>query len=251
MDLEESSLREVISIISEICSILSFLLSSFIASKLIRNSKSNNDNKGEIIQGDGDPTIAKDHSAISNSSVVHNEYKDSVIYTDLDFKPVLKEKKYPIMTSSVIKYRENIPDITSEIVSRNHNNIILSANFLGCELSVEKEHYIGYCIKTLPLRDWRSFIDNNFSLSFDCERTGTIHEFYIEFKNCIANKKIWEFKVSLTHEKQTLTYSLKDFKNVSEDWKSVDEMCVVFFPDESDRVYRTIALSNLIISAEE
>lgn len=249
--MEESFLREVISIVSEICSILAFVLSSFIASKLIRNSKSNNDNKGEIIQGEGDHTIAKDHSAISNSSVVHNEYKDSVIYTDVDFKPVLTEKKYPILMTSVVKYRENIPDIASDVVSRNYNNIILSANFLECELDEEKTCHIGYCINSLPLKDWRSFIDNNFSLSFECDKTGTIDEFYIEFKNCIANKKIWKFKVAPTNEKQTLTFNFKDFKNSSEDWKSVDEMCVVFFPDKSNRVYGTVTLSNLIISAEE
>lgn len=44
-------MKDIINIISEICSILGFIISLFIASKLIKNSNSNNENEGEIFQG--------------------------------------------------------------------------------------------------------------------------------------------------------------------------------------------------------
>jgi len=240
--------RDIITVVSEICSVLGFIISLFIASKLIRNSRSNNNNHGEIFQGEGDPMIAKDHSAVNHSSVIHNEFKDSVIVGEPDIKPVLTESEYPIAVSNVIKYRQGIPDIASEMVSAEKNNIIISANFQNCNLKDSEVNFIGYCIKSLPLKDWRSFIDEEYSLSFDFNKTGTIDEFYVEFKNCAINKKIINLKISPQKEKQSFVLNLKDFQNFSEDWKSVDEMCIVFIPNSYNSVFGTLTVSDLKIS---
>ncbi|GEM_PF-3821445 len=240
-------MKDIINIISEICSILGFIISLFIASKLIKNSNSNNENEGEIFQGEGTQTVVKDHSATGNSSVIHNEYKDAIIYGEIDNKPVLTQKSYPISTDNITKYRQNISDLSSEMVTANNNNMILSANFVGVDFNENDTSFIGYCIKSLPLKDWRSFIEEDYCLSFEYERTGTINEFFIEFKNCPINKKILNLKVIPTHEKQTFVIRLKDFENVIEDWKSVDEICIVFFPNKSKKVYGTVSIYDLKI----
>lgn len=240
-------MKDIINITSEICSILGFIISLFIASKLIKNSNSNNENEGEIFQGEGRQTVVKDHSATGNSSVIHNEYKDSVIYGEIDNKPILTQKLYSISTANITKYRQNISDLASEMVTANNNNIILSTNFVGIDFNENDTSFIGYCIKSLPLKDWRSFIEEDYCLSFEYERTGTINEFFIEFKNCPINKKILNLKLIPTHEKQTVVLRLKDFGNVIEDWKSVDEMCIVFFPNKSKEVYGTLSIHDLKI----
>lgn len=240
-------MKDIINIISEICSILGFIISLFIASKLIKNSNSNNENEGEIFQGEGRQTVVKDHSATGNSSVIHNEYKDSVIYGEIDNKPILTQKLYPISTANITKYRQNISDLASEMVTANNNNMILSTNFVGIDFNENDTSFIGYCIKSLPLKDWRSFIEEDYCLSFEYERTGTINEFFIEFKNCPINKKILNLKVVPTHDKQTFVIRLKDFENVIEDWKSVDEICIVFFPSKSEEVYGTVTIHDLKI----
>lgn len=240
-------MKDIINIISEICSILGFIVSLFIASKLIKNSNSNNENEGEIFQGEGRQTVVKDHSATGNSSVIHNEYKDSVIYGEIDNKPVLTQKLYLISTDNITKYRQNISDLASEMVTANNNNMILSTNFVGIDFNENDTCFIGYCIKSLPLKDWRSFIEEDYCLSFEYEGTGTINEFFIEFKNCSINKKILNLKVIPTHEKQTFVIRLKDFENVIDDWKSIDEMCIVFFPNKLKEVYGTLSIHDLKI----
>lgn len=243
-------MKDIINMISEICSILGFIISLFIASKLIKNSNSNNENEGEIFQGEGRQTVVKDHSAIGNASIIHNEYNDSVIYGEIDNKPILTQKSYQISTANVIKYRQNISDLASEIVTANNNNIIFSANFVGIDFNENNTSFIGYCIKSLPLKDWRSFIEEDYHLSFKYEKTGTVNGFFIEIKNCFMNKKIFDLKVIPTHNKQTMDVRLKNFENVIDDWKSVDEICIVFFPNKSENAYGTVTISDLKVCVE-
>ena len=61
--------------------------------------------------------------------------------------------------------------------------------------------------------------------------TDTIKELWIEITNKNANKKIHKAKLDLSEKDIRYRLQLNDFKKTIEDWKSVDEICFVFFPE--------------------
>lgn len=67
------NLMDIFNFIASTCSIIGLIVSLVIASKVIKFTKSNNNNSGQIHQGYGDQNVAQDHSLIGDGTLIHND----------------------------------------------------------------------------------------------------------------------------------------------------------------------------------
>ena len=225
---------EIFNLISGVCSIVGLFVSLFVASKVLKLSNSNNNNHGEIQQGDGIQKIAKDRAAFAdhNSNATFNDYSGATINGEIDEFPVLTGKKYPIIVKEADKYNMGVAKSTCNLVKpENSNTLCFTVDFSKVTSQPEANRWIGYAISSLPMRDWRSFVEKDYILQFDYMATDTITELWIEITNKNANKKIHKAKLNLSEKDIRYRLQLNDFKKTIEDWKSVDEICFVFFPE--------------------
>ncbi|MBP3457915.1 MAG: hypothetical protein J6K58_01775 [Lachnospiraceae bacterium] len=221
------------SLIDSICSIASLIVSLFVASKVIKLSDSNNSNLGGIQQGKGNK-MAKDHAVMAdnNSSATYNDYSGATIMGEFDEPPVLTESYYPISATEMDKYQEGIsPNTCNMTAPENSNTLCLSADFEKITSKPDKNRWIGYSIKSMPMRDWRSFVNENYSLQFSYMATESIKEVWIEITNLQGNKKIHKTRLQLSQTDLKFSLQLGKYKDTVEDWKFVDEICFVFFPE--------------------
>lgn len=239
---------DVFNLVSGISSILGLIISIFVASKVIKIANSNNNNSGVILQGNEDVEVASEHSATGSATVVHNDYRNVNISGKVDKFPELLKDKYPIDNSNIVKYYDNIlPRTCNKIDTGNTDILIFSTDFVHTELHEDQVQFIGYSLKSLPMKDWRSFINENYFLVFDYEKTGTINNFNMEITNFKLGKKILQMKLPIDNEINTFRLKLSDFVAQIEDWKSVDEICFVFFLNECFNMYGTLKISSMRI----
>lgn len=226
---------EIFNIIANSCSIVGLLVALFTASKVVRLSNSNNDNTGEIQQGDGMQKIAKDHSVLAeeHSNVKYTYYDNPQIYGEIDELPDLSDTYYPISAIEIDKYQLGIARNTSDLTIMNAaNTLCFTVDFKNVTSKTDDNRWIGYSIKSLPMSDWRSFINMNYCLEFDYVAIGNVKEIWLEITNFKANKKICKRKLELSSLEKHFNLQLNCYKNVFNDWKSVDEICFVFFPED-------------------
>lgn len=239
---------EILNIISDICSIVGVLTTLFVASKVIKISRSFNKNGGELLSGDGRQIIVKGQAgalASENSNATYNNYSHANIFGDLDEPPTLNLKKYPI-TSNPHKYAYGIDPSASNIAYiSDSKTLCISADFVAIPASPNNNRGIGYSFKDLPMRDWRSFINKDYSLTFTYNSSGTINEIQLEIKNQTSN--LYEIKIKPSNEKQKFRLDLKNYSNTKDDWKSIKEICFVFFPDHCIGESGMIIISDLTI----
>ena len=238
----------IFNIISGICSILGLVAALFVASKVTKISASNNNNSGIISQGDGKHEIASHHSATGNARVIHEDYRKAKIYGKVDKLPILSDDSYVISAENVLKYYNDLSDAAcKQIDVENSSILMLSADFASEQFYENKTQFIGFAVQSLPMRDWRSFVNEGFCFLFDYEKTGSINSINIEFTNKQLNKKIKNEHLELDANGGTYRLDLKSFSQVLEDWKSVDEICCVFFLNECAHTYGTVKLSSMRI----
>lgn len=239
---------EILNIISNICSIVGVLTTLFVASKVIKISRSFNKNAGEILSGDGRQIIVKGDAgalASENSVATYNNYSHANIVGELDEPPVLNLKQYPITTIPK-KYADGIDPSASNIAFINDSKTFcFSADFIVTPSSSSSNRWIGYSYKDLPMRDWRSFINKGYSLTFTYNSSGTIKELQLEIKNGTSN--LYEKKIIPSTEKQKFRLDFKNYSNTIDDWKSIKEICFVFFPDHCIGTSGMIIISDLMI----
>lgn len=238
----------IFNIISGTCSILGFLVSIFVASKVMKISKSNNNNSGTILQSSGKQEFAQNHSATGNASVIHKDYRNSTIIGEVDEMPELTKDKYDVSISNIDKYYDHISAKSCELIDiGNQDILIFSTDFANSQLREEQVQFIGYALKSLPMKDWRSFVNENYYLIFDYNKTGTINNFNIEITNSQLGKKILKKNLYINEGINTFELRLNDFITQIEDWKSVDEICFVFFLNECLGTYGTLTISSMRI----
>lgn len=216
------------------CSIVGMFVSMFVASKVLKVSNSNNDNQGEIQQGEGNQRFAikKAAFAYDHSNATYNNYSGATINGEIDEFPALTEKEYPVMVQEADKYNTGVAKCTCNLVKpENSNTLCFMADFSEVVSQPELNRWIGYAIKSLPMRDWRSFVEKDYILQFSYMATDTIKEVWFEITNKNANKKIYKAKLDLYKKDIKFSLQLSKFKKTIEDWKSVDEICFVFFPE--------------------
>lgn len=241
---------DIFNIISGICSIVGLGVSLFVASKVSKITNSNNDNKGEILAGEGKQMIAKGHSAVAdNHSIIHyTDNRDAVIFGEVDEFPILTEEKYFISAKNNDRYRQGICKDACELMPLgNLGSFCFSLNFLDIVSKPEDARWIGYSIKSLPMNDWRSFVEESYKLCFQYESTGSINEFWIEITNFQLGKKVYKEKIELSKKSGKRVIEFGQFKNTIGDWKSIDEICFVFFPENCIGTFGVLYISELEI----
>ncbi len=243
------NLMDIFNFIASTCSIIGLIVSLVIASKVIKFTKSNNNNSGQIHQGYGDQNVAQDHSLIGDGTLIHNDYTNSEIIGEIDELPTLTENEYYIYNDKCDKYSLGILDKTCEMLDINKNDIIIfNIDFSDIISSPHETRFIGYSFKSLPMRDWRSFILENYLLLFTYSCTDNIKEIWIEITNKKENLKLYKYKLELSHNKNVFSLSLNTFSNVIDIWKYVDEICFVFFPEDCIKQKGTVYITDLKIS---
>lgn len=241
-------LENIFNYIANTCSIIGLIISLVVATKVTKLTKSNNHNNGQIHQGDGDQNSAHNHSVIGSGTSIHNDYRNAEIIGNIDKRPLLTENEYYIYNYNCDKYSLGISDKTCEIIDVNKNDIIIFyINFLNITSAPSKTRFIGYSFKTLPMRDWRSFISENYYLSFLYSCTDDINEVWLEITNKVENLKLYKFKLDLRHYNNEFSLPLNTFSSVIDAWKYVDEICFVFSPENCIGQKGCVYISNLRI----
>lgn len=240
---------DIFNFIASTCSIISLIVSLVIASKVTKLTKSNNHNSGQIQQGDGEQNIAQNHSVIGDGTIIHNDYTNAEIIGEIDALPTLTANEYYIYNDNCDKYNLGISGKSCEMININKNDImIFNIDFSHVISSPHETRFIGYSFKSLPMRDWRSFVLEDYHLSFTYSCTDSIKEIWIEITNKAENLKLSKFKLELSHNKNEFTLSLNTFSNVIDTWKYVDEICFVFFPEDCVGQKGTVYITDLKIS---
>lgn len=246
------SFLDIFNFIASTCSIIGLIVTLVVASKVIRLEKSNNHNNGQIHQGDGDQSVAQNHSVIGNGTIIHNDYTNSEIIGEVDKFPILTDSEYCIQNNNCDKYSLGISLQSCEMVDINKEDIIIfNIDFSDTISSPSKTRFIGYSFKSLPMRDWRSFILEDFRLSFTYSCTGNIKEIWIEITNKVQNMKLYKCKLKLSHNKKEFSLSLNTFSNVIDSWKYVDEICFVFFPEDCIGQQGCVYITKLEVSRSD
>jgi hypothetical protein len=239
---------DIIGVIADICTIVGLFVAIFVASQVTKITKSNNNNTGEIHQGDGNQKVAKDKAAFAdhNSKAVYNDYSDSTIYGEIDEIPDVDDNRYTIEVEEVQKYSKGVSEEMSNlVVPSSTNTVCISADFTDETSKPQESRWLGYAIKSLPMRDWRGFVENDFTLKFNYISTESIDTISIELTNKVSNKKILQRHLTVSNKNKEFVLPLGKYKKDIIDWKSVDEICFVFFPEECIAKKGTIYISDL------
>lgn len=101
---------EIFNSIAGVCSIVGMFVSLFVASSVMKLSDSNNNNSGEIQQGNGNQNIAKEKAALAtdHSSAVYNDYTNATINGEVDKLPELVDTNYPVAMQEYTKYNYGV-----------------------------------------------------------------------------------------------------------------------------------------------
>lgn len=227
------SMMDCFNVIAGISSIISLLISIFVASKVVKLSNSNNNNAGVIQSGDGVQKIAKENSVIADEGATYYDYREATILGEIDEPPILTESRYPILADESYSYSENVAESLCKMITPgNANNYCYIVDFSNITSKPEMNRWIGYTIQSLPMGDWRTFVNENYALEFQYMAEGNIQYINLEITNASIGKKLCRRKLQLSSEEQKFSLPLGKYIKCVEDWKSVNEICFVFFPEE-------------------
>lgn len=246
---------EIFNLIASVCSVVGLFVSLFVASKIQKMSNSNNGNTGALqqqqVEGLGIQKTAQNHSILADnhSNATYNDYSGATIMGEMDELPLLTELYYPIHAVESDKYQEGISSDTCHMtVPPKSNTLCISVDFEKTVSKPDANRWIGYSIKSLPMRDWRSFIKENYILQFGYMATGNIKEMWIEITNLQGNKKVYKTKLQLFQKDLKFSLQLNKFTDNLSDWKSIDEICFVFFPEDCVGQKGLVFITDLSIS---
>ncbi len=224
---------EIFNVIASFCSIASLVLSIFVASKVVKLCNSNNNNTGEIQTGDGVQKIAKGNSVIADEGATYYDYREATIVGEIDEPPILTENRYPILADESYGYSENVAESLCRMLTPGSaNNYWYMVDFSSVLSQPEINRWIGYTIQSLPMSDWRTFVNENYVLEFRYLAEGNIQCINLEITNASIGKKLCRRKLELSSEERKFSLPLGKYIKSVEEWKSVNEICFVFFPEE-------------------
>lgn len=172
---------EIFNLIASVCSFVGLFVSLFVATRVMKLSNSNNNNSGEIHQGNGNQNIAKEKAALAtgNSSAVYNDYTNATINGKVDELPELANTDYSVIVQEYAKYNYGDDASLCNLIFPNANTMCFNVDFTNMSSKPDQNRWIGYCIKSLPMRDWRSFVKESYHLQFNYMATDTIGEIHI------------------------------------------------------------------------
>lgn len=140
-------MMEWFNVIAGISSIISLLISIFVASKVVKLSNSNNNNAGVIQTGDGVQKVAE--------------------------------------------------RLCKMITPGNANNYCFIVDFSNITSKPKRNRWIGYTIQSLPMGDWRTFVNENYALEFQYMTDWNIQCINLEITNTRIGKKTMQKKTAV------------------------------------------------------
>lgn len=240
---------EIFNIFAGSCSIVGFFLSLFVASKVTKLSKSNNNNSGVLQTGDGKQSVASGASVIAGKGAIVNYTQE--IHGKREEPPVLTELEYEIIPVDYLQYEKGISGKACDLINMGEsNNFRINVDFRTFQPVIKDECWIGYAITSLPLKDWRSFVSKGYTLQFNYAALGAVANVWIEMTNKKTNQKLCKKKLDLSSDEQRFQLRLENYNNVIEDWRYIDEICFVFFPHECGEANGAVLISNMCIIKE-
>ncbi len=242
-------ISEIVSLISDVCSILGFIISLVVVDKVakltINNSNSHNKSNNKI-NNSGDIAMG-DHSATSGSQVIHAD-KGNINIGNVDVIPEVDKDEYLIVNGSGFLYNLDVAKETCQLISKSgKNELVFAVDFEQEDVQKGHDPFVGYALTSLPKQDWRGFVKEGCVLLFDYEKEGTISNISVELTNKQRNKKVLKENLDLGDNKETYKLDLKQYNDFLDDWKSVDEICFVFFPNEVAKQKGTVKITNMRI----
>lgn len=237
---------EIFNLFASACSIVGLFVSLFVATSVHKLSKVDTGDNTTIQNGNknihavtGDNSVVALPKANVNYHITKTEEKEP---------PVLTEQEYSIIPAEYDKYKEGISSKTCNMLMLgDSNNMRFVTDFSNIESRPEVNRWIGFAVKSLPMYDWRSFVNEDYRLEFSYIGTDSISNIWIELTNKQLNKKIYKKYLELSSEEKKFSLPLGKYKNQLEDWKSVDEICFVFFPEECVRQKGSVFITDLVI----
>lgn len=243
---------EIFNVIAGICSIASLVISIFVASRVVKISNSNNDNTGEILTGDGVQKIAKDNSVIADGGSTYIDYREATIIGEVDEPPILTEDRYPVLSDECFGYSESVADSLCRMLTPgNANNYCFLVDFSSIVSKPEMNRWIGYTIQSLPMSDWRTFVNEDYALEFQYMAEGDIRYINLEITNANIGKKLCKRKLDLFSDEQKFCLPLGKYIKSVEDWKSVNEICFVFFPEECVGQKGSVFITDVVLKKDD
>ncbi len=240
---------EIFNVIAGVCSIVSLFLSIFVASKVVKLSNSNNNNTGEIQTGDGVQKIAKGNSVIADGGSTYIDYRKATIVGEIDEPPILTENRYPVLADESYGYSENVADSLCKMLTPgNVNNYCYMIDFSSIVSKPEMNRWIGYTIQSLPMGDWRTFVSENYALEFQYMSEGDIRYINLEITNANIGKKLCKRKLELSSDERKFCLPLGKYMKSVEDWKTVNEICFVFFPEECIGQKGSVFITDVVLT---
>ncbi len=136
------------------------------------------------------------------------------------------------------------------ITPGNANNYCYIVDFSNITSKPEMNRWIGYTIQSLPMGDWRTFVNENYALEFQYMADGNIQCINLEITNASIGKKLYRRKLQLSSEEQKFSLPLGKCIKFVEDWKSVNEICFVFFPEECVGQKGSVFITDVVLIKE-
>ena len=244
-------MMEWFNVIAGISSIISLLISIFVASKVVKLSNSNNNNAGVIQTGDGVQKVAEGNSVIADEGATYYDYREATILGEIDEPPVLTESRYPVLADESYRYSENVAErLCKMITPGNANNYCFIVDFSNIISKPKRNRWIGYTIQSLPMGDWRTFVNENYALEFQYMTDWNIQCINLEITNTRIGKKLYRRKLQLSAEEQKFSLPLGKYIKSVEDWKAVNEICFVFFPEECVGQKGSVFITDVVLIKE-
>lgn len=244
-------MMEWFNVIAGISSIISLLISIFVASKVVKLSNSNNNNAGVIQTGDGVQKVAEGNSVIADEGATYYDYREATILGEIDEPPVLTESRYPVLADESYRYSENVAErLCKMITPSNANNYCFIVDFSNIISKPKRNRWIGYTIQSLPMGDWRTFVNENYALEFQYMTDWNIQCINLEITNTRIGKKLCRRKLQLSAEEQKFSLPLGKYIKSVEDWKAVNEICFVFFPEECVGQKGSVFITDVVLIKE-
>lgn len=242
---------DVFNLLAGICSIVGLFVSCFTASKVYKmsnveagdNATIQNGEKNIHVDSEGNSYSAGDHSIINNCQFMEQVEKEP---------PILEKSMYNIIPQEYDKYKEGVDGKKCNLLLiGKSNNFRLISDFSDIESHPKINRWIGFAIKSLPMYDWRSFVKEDYCLEFSYIGTDNLESMWIELTNKQLNKKVYKKCLSLSTDEKKFCLKLGEYKNRVDDWKSIDEICFVFFPEECIGQKGTTIIMDLVIKKGE
>lgn len=100
------------------------------------------------------------------------------------------------------------------ITPGNANNYCFIVDFSNITSKPKRNRWIGYTIQSLPMGDWRTFVNENYALEFQYMADGNIQCINLEITNTRIGKKLCRRKLQLSRRGTKIFSSIGEIHKI-------------------------------------